>query len=88
MFSSSMPLGGLAVFRIRLLPMWGPSRTAVLQVNCALGKVPEERQTEGIRLAFEGGGVEFDEEVSGRTLFLLTRPGTSAAPKVPPREGD
>jgi hypothetical protein len=89
MFSGAMPAGGLAVLRIRLLPMWGVSKTATLEVNCALGKVPEERQTEGIRLAFEGGGgVEFDEEISGRTLFLLTRPGASAAPKAPPREGD
>jgi hypothetical protein len=88
MLSGSMPAGGLAVFRIRLLPMWGASRTATLQVNCALGKAPEERQTEGIRLAFEGGWVEFDEEVTGRTLFLLTRPGASAPPKAPPREGD
>jgi hypothetical protein len=88
MLAGPMPAGGLAVFRIRLLPMWGPSRNAVLQVNCALGKVPEEHQTEGIRLAFEGGGVEFDQEISGRTLFLLTRPGASAAPKAPPREGD
>ena len=49
-----MPAGGLAVLRIRLLPMWGPPRNAVLQVNCALGKVPEERQTEGIRLTLRG----------------------------------
>jgi len=88
MFPGAMPAGGLAVFRIRLLPVWGVSKTATLDVNCALGKVPEERQTEGIRLAFEGGGIEFDEEVSGRTLFLLTRPGASAAPKAPPREGN
>jgi len=81
MLSGSTPAGGLAVLRIRLLPMWGPSRTAVLQVNCALGKVPEERQTEGIRLAFEGGGDEFDQEVSGRTMFVLTRLGASPAPK-------
>ena len=47
------------------------------------GKVPAERETEGIRLAFEGGGVEFNEEVSGRTLFLLTRPGASGASKAP-----
>jgi hypothetical protein len=45
--SGSMPAGGLAVFRIQLLPMWRPSSTAVLQVNCALGKVPEGRKTEG-----------------------------------------
>jgi hypothetical protein len=88
MLSGSMPAGGLAVLRIRLLPMWGPSRTAVLQVNCALGKVPDERRTEGIRLAFEGGGVEFDEEVSGRTMFVLTRPGASPAAKPPATESE
>jgi len=83
MFAGSMPAGGQAVFRIRLLPMWGLSKTALLQVNCALGKVPPEHQVEGIRLAFEGGGGEFDEEVSGRALFLLTRPGASTAAKAP-----
>ena len=88
MFSGSMPAGGLAVFRIRLLPVWGRPKTAMLQVNCALGKVPDEHPTEGIRLAFEGGGVEFDEEVSGRALFLLTRPGASAASKAPVPEVD
>jgi hypothetical protein len=88
MFSGSMPAGGLAVFRIRLLPAWGLPKNATLQVNCALGKVPPERQVEGIRLAFEGRGVEFDEEISGRTLFLLTRPGASAAAKAPAPEVD
>jgi hypothetical protein len=81
MLSGSMPAGGLAVLRIRLLPMWGPSRNAVLQVNCALGKVPEERQTEGIRLTFEGGGGQFDQEISGRTMFVSTRMSASPAPK-------
>jgi hypothetical protein len=79
MLSGPMPAGGLAVFRIRLLPIWGLSRTARLQVNCALGKVPDEHQTEGIRLTVEGGG-DFDQEISGRTLFVLTRPGASVAP--------
>jgi hypothetical protein len=88
MFSGSMPAGGLAVFRIRFLPARGRSRIALLQVNCALGKVPPERPVEGIRLTFEGRGVEFDEEVSGRALFLLTRPGVSAAAKAPPPEVD
>jgi len=83
MFSGSMPAGGLAVFRIRRLPVWGLSKNATLQVNCALGKVPDEHPTEGVRLAFERGDVEFDEEVSGRVLFLLTRPGASAAAKAP-----
>jgi hypothetical protein len=51
-------------------------------VNCALGKVPPEHQVEGVRLTFERGGVEFDEEVSGRALFLLARPGTSPAARA------
>jgi hypothetical protein len=88
MFSGSMPTGGRAVLRIRLLPVLGFAKNATLQVNCALGKVPDEHPTEGIRLAFEGGGVEFNEEVSGRALFLLTRPGASAAAKAPAPEAD
>jgi hypothetical protein len=79
MLSGPMPAGGLSVFRIRLLPMWGPSKSAILQVNCALGNVPDQHPTEGIRLAFEGGGVEFDEEISGRTMFVLSRPGAQPA---------
>ena len=64
----------------------GVSRTATLQVKCALGKVPEEHPSEGIGLAFEGGGVEFAEEVSGRTLLLLTGPGAGAPAKAPALE--
>jgi hypothetical protein len=88
MFSGSMPAGGLAVLRIRLLPVRGLPKNARLQLNCAIGKVPPEHQVEGIRLAFEGDNVEFDEEVSGRALFLSTRPGVSAAAKAPPPKGD
>ena len=76
-----IPAGGLAVFKISLLPLSGISKTALLQVNCALGKVPDERPTEGIRLIFEGGGAAYDEEVSGHTLFVLTRPEAHAATK-------
>jgi len=85
-FSSPMPTGGLAVFRIRLLPMRGPSRTAVLQVNCALGNAPRERQVEGIRLTLEKNGAEFSEEVSGRVMFLSMRPEVSAPVKTPQQE--
>ena len=88
MFSGSMPAGGRAVFRLSLLPMWGPAKTATLEVNCALGKVPDENPTEGIKLAFEGGGIKFDEQASGRTMFLLTRSGASAASKAPVPEVD
>ena len=87
-FSGSMPAGGLAVFRVRLLPMWGPAKTATLEVNSALGKVPDENPTEGIKLAFEGGGIKFDQQASGRTMFLLTRSGASAASKAPVPEPD
>jgi hypothetical protein len=83
MFSGSMAAGGLAVLRIRLLLVRGISRNATLQVNCALGKVPSEHPVEGISLALEGGSVEYDEEVSGRALFLLARPGATATAKAP-----
>ena len=83
LFGGPMPAGGLAVLRIRLLPMSGFARNATLQVNCALGKVPTERSMEGIRLTYEKGGPEFDEEIGGRAMFLLTRPAGSAAAKVP-----
>ena len=86
MASGPMPTGGLALFRIRLLPMSGASKTAVLQVNCALGKVPAERQIEGIRLSLERNGTEFSLEVSGRVMFLSMRPEVSAPAKTPQQE--
>ena len=88
MFSGPMAAGGRAVFRIRLMPVSGFAKTATLEVNCPLGKAPDERPTEGIRLRFEGSGGEFDQEISGRSLFLLTRPGVGAAPKTPAQEGE
>ena len=68
-----MPTGGLAVFRILLVPISGPSTTAVLQVNSALGDVPRERSVEGIRLALERSNSEYSEELNGRVMFLSTR---------------
>ena len=88
MFSGSVAAGGRAVFHIRLLPMRAGPRSALLQVNCPIGKVSPEHQAEGIRLALEGSGIEFDEEVSGRTLFVLTRPGASVASKARPRKAE
>jgi len=76
------------VLSIRLIPVLGLARNATLQINCALGKVPDEHQVEGIRLAFEGGGVDFNEEISGRTLFLLMRPGATTVSKAPASEVD
>jgi len=86
MSSGPMPTGGLAALRIRLLPMSGGSKTAVLQANCALGKVPAERQTEGIRLSLERNGTEFSLEAGGRVMFLTMRPQVSATVKTPQQE--
>jgi len=66
--------GGVAVIRIRLLADAGSSGEAILRVTCAKGKVPEDEQSDGVRLDITGGPA-FDEQVSGRTVFLLQRPG-------------
>jgi hypothetical protein len=76
--AGAMPTGGLAIFRFVLVPLSGPNKTAMLQVNCALGNVPRERSVEGIRLILEKNGTDFSEEVSGRVMFLLMRPEVSA----------
>jgi hypothetical protein len=73
--------GGLAVIRIRLVPDTGSPLDALLRVNCAKGKVPADEPSDGVRLAITGGGPVFDEEVSGRTVFLLQRPMPNFASK-------
>jgi hypothetical protein len=83
MMLHSIPAGGLAVLRIDLVPTSGLSRSATLQVNCPLGKVPDDHQVEGIRLLFDHGSTQFDEEISGRAMFLLNRFGAAAAAKAP-----
>ncbi len=85
MFATSMPAGGLAVLHIHLLPMRGAAKTATLQVNCALGRVPADQTSDGIRLAVGGGSEEFNEAISGRTLFVLTREQVDPAPRKPTR---
>jgi hypothetical protein len=81
-----MPTGGLAVFRIRFFAMSVPARTALLEVNCALGSVPTDRSVEGIRLTFDKNGGEFTEEASGRVMFLSMRPEVSAPVKAAQQE--
>jgi hypothetical protein len=81
-----MPTGGLAVLRIRFFAMSAPARTAVLEVNCALGSVPTNRSVEGIRLTFDKNGGEFTEEASGRVMFLSMRPEASEPFKTPQQE--
>jgi hypothetical protein len=84
--SGSLPTGGLATFRILLMPMSGPTKTAVLQVNCALGNVPRERSVEGIRITLEKNNFEYSEEASGRVIFLALRPEVSTPAKTPEQE--
>jgi hypothetical protein len=81
-----MPTGGLAIFRMRLLPMQSTSTTAVLQANCALGDVPGERSVEGIRLSLERNNSEYSEELSGRVMFLAMRPEVSTPVKTQHQE--
>jgi hypothetical protein len=78
MMAGPVAAGGVAVIRIRLLPDAGSPAEAVLQVNCAKGKVPADAQSDGARLTITGGPA-FDEQVSGRAIFLLQRPGPNFA---------
>lgn len=80
------PTGGLAVFRIRLIPLTGAPQEAVLQLNSALGDVPHERSVEGIRVTLERNATEFSEEAGGRVRFFPMRPEVSAPAREPQRE--
>ena len=71
---SPIPAGGLAVFRIRLLPVSGMPVTALLQVNCALADAPRERSADGIQLRLEKDSTEFSEELGGSAMFLVMPP--------------
>jgi len=76
-----VPVGGLAVFRIRMLPASGVPMSAVLQVNCALADAPRDRSADGIRLKLEKSPTEFSEELGGSVMFLVTPPQHSAPDK-------
>ena len=86
MLARPLPTGGLAKFRIILMPVSGATRTAVLQVNCALGAVPRERSVDGIRLTIETSGTEFSGEGGGRVMFLSIRPEVNAPIRPPQQE--
>ena len=82
MMAGPLAAGGLAVIRILLLPDVGSPSEAVLQVNCARGNAPEGAQSDGVRLTITGG-LQFDEQVGGRTALLLRRPAPNAAGNGP-----
>ena len=72
-----VPVGGLAVFHIRMLPVSGTPIAAVLQVNCALADAPRDRSADGIRLKLEGSPAEFSEEVGGSVMIMAVPPQPS-----------
>jgi len=83
---SPVPIGGRAVFRIRLLPASGMPTSALLQVNCALADAPRDRSADGIRLKLENSPIEFSEELSGSVMFLVMPPQHSAPDKSKQQE--
>ncbi len=76
-----VPVGGLALFRIRLLPASGMPMSAVLQVNCALADAPRDRSADGIRLKLDNSPTEFAEELGGSVMFLVMPPQATAPGK-------
>ena len=78
---SPVPVGGLAVFRIRLLPAAGMPMSAVLQVNCALADAPRDRSADGIRVKLQKSPTEFSEELGGSVMFLVMPPQSPAPGK-------
>ena len=49
----------------------------MVQMNCALGNVPNERSMDGIRLTMDKNGGNFSEEPGGPMMFLSMRFATS-----------
>ena len=74
-----VPIGGLAMFRIHMLPAVGTPMSAVLQVNCALADAPRDRSADGIRLKLDKSPTEFAEELGG-SVMILAMPPQSPAP--------
>ena len=69
-----VPVGGLAVFQIRMMPASGAPMSGTLEVNCALADAPRERSADGIRLKLERSPTEFSEELGGSVMFLAMPP--------------
>lgn len=61
--------GGLVLIRVHLVSHTGEAANAILQVNCSIGKAPEGHSGDFVRLAVDGGP-NFNEGVSGATLFV------------------
>lgn len=62
-------VGGLALIRVHLISNSGESATAILQLNCSIGKAPKGHSEDFVRLAVDNGP-NFNDGVSGFTLFV------------------
>ena len=83
-----VPIGGLAMFRIRMLPAVGTPMSAVLQVNCALADAPRDRSADGIRLKLDKSPTEFAEELGGSVMFLAMPPQPTTPGKNKQQQSD
>lgn len=61
--------GGLLLIRVSLFVNDAEVATGILQIDCLVGD-PPTGAIEGVRLAVQGGGPNFNKEVSGLTVFL------------------
>jgi hypothetical protein len=82
LMAGPLAAGGLAVIRIRMLPDAGSPRDALLRINCALGKVPEDASSDSVRVTIRDG-LAYDSPVSGKAVFLVRRPVHELASKDP-----
>jgi hypothetical protein len=73
LIAGPLAAGGLAVIRIRMLPDAGSPKDALLRINCARGKVPEDASSDSVRVTI-ADGLAYDSPVSGKAVFLLRRP--------------
>jgi hypothetical protein len=77
---SRLPVGGVASLHIVLMPVSGDTKIVTVQLNSALGVVPRERATEGIRIELDTG-LEYLEEAGSRVMFLTSTSGARVPTK-------
>lgn len=77
-----VPTGGMVVLKVRLVPVVGLQKNATVELNCAMGNVPQERSTGGIRIAVEGKTAAYDESSGGGVIFLANQFGATASDRT------
>lgn len=77
-----LPMGGIAALHIVLIPVSGETKIVTVQLNSALGVVPQERAIEGVRMKLDSG-LEYVEEAGSRVMFLASTPEAKAPANSP-----